>query len=168
MRIIMMTAAALALTTGLASANPGVDQLAAAAGVSPNGFTQAQLIQLLDAQRDNDTQRVQFILSQADQSSVAISNMGAAGVSSDAQLAAKAGVEPGRFTVNELERLVRADRENDTQTRNFILSGQNRVEATGVVTPGKQQLAATLGVDAADYTLSELSALYAEAVRDQS
>lgn len=168
MRIITLTTAALALTAGLASANPGIDQLAAAAGVSADGFTQTQLVQLLDAQRDNDTQRVQFILSQAGAGTVAISNMGPTGASSDAQLAAKAGVEPGRFTVNELERLILADRENDTQTRAFILSGQNRVEATGTITPGMQQLAATLGVNAADYTLLELTEMYSEIVRDRS
>jgi hypothetical protein len=170
MRIIMMTAAALALTSGIAAANPGLDQLAASAGVSGNGLSQAQLIQILDAQRDNDTQRVEFILSQAGQGSVAISNMGGAGASVDAQLAARAGVEPGRFTTNELERLIRADRENDTQTRAFILSGESRADAnpSNVVTPGQEQLAAVLGVNAADYSLAELTVLYADLVEVRS
>lgn len=167
MRTLMISAAALALTAGFAAANPGIDQLAANAGVSPEGYTQAQLIELRQAQLDNDDARVQFIMSQAGDTSMIRSDMGA-GASADAQLAATAGVEPGVYTTNELKRLIEAKRNNDTQTTNFILSGESRAAANpaSVVTPGQAQMAAVLGVDASDYSLSELSALFADHVTD--
>lgn len=170
MRTFMISAAALALSAGIAAANPGLDQLAAQAGVSANDYTQAQLIQLLDAQRDNDAERVRFIMSQAGNGAVVRSDMGAGSASTDAQLAAAAGVEPGRFTINELQLLIEAKRDNDMQMTNFILSGQNRTNGNpaNVVTPGQAQLAALLGVDASQYTLAELSALYADQIDDRS
>ncbi|NEX47684.1 hypothetical protein [Pseudotabrizicola algicola] len=163
MRTLMISAAALALTAGIAAANPGVAQLAAIAGVSPNAFTQAQLIQLIEAQRDNDDITVDFILSQAAGADVTRSDMGTVSASGDAQLAASAGVEPGRFTANELQLLIEARQQNDNEMVDFILSGANRAQSgTSVVTPGQAQLAASLGVDASQYTFSELTALYAE------
>lgn len=167
MRTLMISAAALALTAGIAAANPGIAQLAANAGVSPEGFTQAQLIELRQAQLDNDDARVRFILSQAGDA-MTRSDMGAGVASSDAQLAATAGVEPGVYTTNELKRLIEAKRNNDTQTINFILSGESRADANpaSVVTPGQAQMAAVLGVDPSNYTLAELSALFAEHVSD--
>ncbi|MDO9639613.1 MAG: hypothetical protein Q7J44_13825 [Pseudotabrizicola sp.] len=170
MRTLMISAAALALTAGIAAANPGLDQLAAQAGVSANDYTQGQLIQLLDAQRDNDVERINFIKSQAGNGAAIRSDMGAGSASTDAQLAAAAGVEPGRFTINELQLLIEAKRDNDTQMTNFILSGQNRANGkpANVVTPGQAQLAALLGVDASQYTLAELTALYADQIDDRS
>lgn len=166
MRTLMISAAALALTAGIAAANPGLDQLAASAGVSANDYTQGQLIQLLAAQRDNDEERVRFIMSQAGQGAA----LGANATSTDAQLAAAAGVEPGRFTINELQLLIEAKRDNDIQMTNFILSGQNRADGNPatVVTPGQAQLAALLGVDPSQYTLAELSKLYADLNDDRS
>lgn len=170
MRTLMISAAALALTAGIAAANPGVDQLAAQAGVSANDFTQAQLIQLLDAQRDNDAERVNFILSQAGTGAAVRGGTGTGVASVDAQLAAAAGVEPGRFTINELQLLVEAKRDNDVQMTNFILSGQNRANGkpAAVVSPGQAQLAALLGVDATQYTLAELTKLYADQIDNRS
>lgn len=166
MRTLMISAAALALSAGLAAANPGIAQLAASAGVSPEGFTQAQLIQLIDAQRDNDQERINFILSQVGQGAVTRSDMGAGSVSQDAQLAAAAGVAPGLYTANELQLLIEAKRDNDQEKINFILSGTNRNGAnpSGTVTPGKAQMAASLGLNPADYTLNELAMLYAEKI----
>ncbi|MDR7123574.1 hypothetical protein [Pseudotabrizicola sp. 4114] len=162
MRTLMISAAALALTAGIAAANPGTNQLAAQAGVSANDYTQSQLIQLLQAQKDNDQARIRFIMSQAGE--------GTGAASTDVQLAAAAGVEPGRFTINELQLLIEAKRDNDTQMTNFILSGQNRANGkpAEVVTPGKAQLAAVLGVDASQYTLTELTALYQQTVGNRS
>ncbi|PJF09274.1 hypothetical protein [Pseudorhodobacter sp. MZDSW-24AT] len=168
MRTLMISAAALALTAGIAAANPGVDQYAASLGVAPGALTQAQLIQLEEALRDNDTVTANFILSQAGTAEVTRSNMGAETVSNDAQLAAAAGVEPGRFTANEMQLLIEAKRDNDDFMVDFILSGKNRAQAnpTTTVTPGQAQLAASLGVDASQYTLSELTALYAKTLED--
>lgn len=166
MRTLMISVAAVALSAGFAFANPGTDQLASQAGVSANDYTQAQLIELLQAQRDNDDARIRFIMSQAGQNTMMEGEV----VSNDAQLAAAAGVAPGLYTANELQRLITAKRNNDSQLTNFILSGQNRVEgnAASVVTPGQEQMAAVLGVDASQYTLNELTMLYAKWMNDRS
>jgi hypothetical protein len=172
MRKLSLTIAVLstALSAGLVSAqsiNPGVAQLAASVGVSPTAFTQDQMIQLERAQRENDIQTVNFILSQAqDDVSRAGNSMGIS--AGETQLALTAGVEPGRFSTNELVRLIAAQRANNQQTIDFILSGTNRVadNPASVVTPAEVQLAAPLGLNPAEYTLTELALLAAQAGSD--
>jgi hypothetical protein len=146
----VVTAAALVLTAGVASAqaiNPGVQQLASQLGVDGSGYTATQLIQLADAKRDNDTERFNYILSNSDVGSV-----------SDAQTAGTLGLSSGQFTAVELSQLNEARRDNDTTTINFILSGANRAAPADNL-EGKQQLAALVGVNANDYTLAQLIAL---------
>ena len=156
----LVLAATLAGGAGIAqTVSPGVAQLAASAGVSAADFNSAQLIRLTEAQAENDRETVRFILSQR-ASSVSRSDMG--GVKPGAvQLAGSLGVEAGRYTLDELIRLDRARQANDEETYRFILSGQNRVQ-TGATAgnAGAAQLAAALGVNAADYSLAELTALY--------
>lgn len=168
MRILTLSALALstALSAGVASANSGVDQLAAIAGVQASDFTATQLVQLTDAQRDNDQQRIDFILSQARTNAMTRSDMGGAAASQDAQLAADAGVAPGLYTNAELQMLIDAKRNNNSNRVQYILSGDNRAEAapTSSVSPGKAQLAAFLGLNPADYSLTELTRLYSEQV----
>ncbi|MCU0816831.1 MAG: hypothetical protein MUF74_10300 [Cypionkella sp.] len=161
---VTLVAALAAGASAAQSVSPGMAQLAASAGVSPEGFTQAQLIRLLDAQRDNDRQTIDFILGQRG-SDLTRSDMGSAPVATpgSAQLAASLGVDAGQYTLNELIRLREAQRENDAETVRFILSGTNRVESGNPANnPGAQQMAAVLGVNAADYTLAELVALYTD------
>lgn len=58
-------AAVTALVAGAAGAqavNPGDIQLALKAGVQPGAYSTAQLIRLLDAQHENQTARIDFIL----------------------------------------------------------------------------------------------------------
>ena len=69
------------------------------------------------------------------------------------------GVEPGRFTTAELMQIEEAKHENDRFRLDAILSGATRQTADHGVTPGKVQLAALVGVNAADYTLAELTAM---------
>ena len=170
MRKLTLTIAAVAtaLTAGIASAqsvSPGVAQLAASAGVSPTAYTQSQLIRLIEAQRNNDQQAIDFIMGQAG-ADVSRSDKGASGSAGDAQLAALAGVEPGRFTTNELVRLIDAQRDNDRQEVDFILSGTNREGEAAGISAGKAQLAAGLRVNPADFTLAELSAMFADKISD--
>lgn len=164
MRTFALSALALAAAVagGAAfaqSVNPGVAQLAASAGVSPEGFTQSQIIRLLQAQQDNDQEAIRFILSQQS-SSVSRSDMG--GVTPGAvQLANSLGVDASRYTLDELIRLERAKQNNDDEAIRFILSGEVRNQSGIAATnPGAQQLAAALGVNAADYSLAELTAAY--------
>jgi hypothetical protein len=171
MRTLTLSAIALAtaLTAGMAVAqpvNPGVAQLAAEAGVSPMGYTQNQLILLINAQRNSDDDEIAFLKAQANKSMTASTmngyNAGAA------QLAADVGVEPGKYFINELTRLERFQTRNSSDGEAFILSGANRASAepASVVTPGKMQIAAALGVNPAHYTLSELALLQADQSRD--
>ncbi|MEF3048622.1 hypothetical protein [Pseudotabrizicola sp. L79] len=157
----LVLAAALSGGAAMAqSVSPGVAQLAAIAGVSSEGFTQAQLTRLINAQRDGDQEQINFILSQQS-SGVSRSDMGGTSAGA-AQLANSLGVEPGRYTLDELLRLDRAMRDDDTATISFIVSGEARKHSSvSGSTAGGQQLAAALGVNAADYSLAELTSLYA-------
>lgn len=159
-RNLAASALILAALTGAAaasSAQPGLNagdvQLALSAGVEPGRYSRVELINIIEAREQGETTRLNYFLSGANRASTA-------SVGND-QLAAAAGVEPGRFTTNELHRLITAQDEGDRAEVQFILSGANRVEANPaeVVTPGEAQLAARIGVDPAEYTLSELVAL---------
>lgn len=161
MKTLVTSALILATLSGAAlassatpSVNPGDVQLARIAGVEPGDYSRSELIALIDAQRENDTSAVNYYLSGANRAS-ATGNDSAGLV----QLARSAGVEPGLFTAAELLAIIDAKRENDTSKVNFYLSGTNRQGDSGTVTPGKAQLAAIAGVNAADYTLAELVAL---------
>ncbi|QBY01859.1 hypothetical protein E2K80_14930 [Rhodophyticola sp. CCM32] len=87
-------------------------------------------------------------------------------VADDAQLAASVGVEPGVYTTSELIQLSNALADDDAITVNHILrDGRETVSTQNSVTnQGDQQLAAFLGVNAADYTTAELTAMYIDAV----
>jgi hypothetical protein len=131
-------------------------QLALSAGVQPGEYSRAELINIIEARKEGEETRLNYFLSGANRaSSTAASN---AGVD---QLAASAGVEPGQFSANELQRLIKAQADDDTTTERFILSGASRNAANPaeVVTPGEAQLAASIGVDPAQYTLAELIAM---------
>lgn len=160
MRILTLSTIALAtaLSAGVAAANPGLEQLAASAGVAAADFTPDQLIRLVDAQRENDRRTIDFIMGQS-KGTVSRSTMGESTSVGATQLALAVGVEPGRFTNAELIRLARAQRDNETDEVAFILSGKNRVEASAGVSAGKAQLAASIGVNPQDYTLTELTRL---------
>lgn len=104
MQKMTLAAALFALTAGVAQAqtNPGVAQLAGLAGVSADGFTQAQLIQLIEAQRDGDTDTVNFILSQRGADVGRADTAGFGSSAGKAQLAAQAGVNPDDYSLAEL------------------------------------------------------------------
>jgi hypothetical protein len=162
-RNLTASALILAALTGAAAASsvqPGLNsgdvQLALSAGVQPGEYSRAELINIIEARQEGETTRLNFFLSGANRAE-------AAGLNSEGlvQLSAAAGVAPGQFTAAELQRLIQAKADGDTTEARFILSGDNRKEANPaeVVTPGEAQLAAAIGVDPAQYTLSELIAL---------
>ncbi len=159
-RNLTASALILAALTGAAvasSAQPGLNagdvQLALSAGVEPGRYSRDELINIIAAREKGETTRLNYFLSGA--------NRAASAKVGDDQLAASAGVEAGRFTTAELQRLINAKEEGNRAEVNFILSGANRAAANPaeVVTPGEAQLAAAIGVDPADYTLNELIAL---------
>jgi len=167
--ILALTVVALtAPFAGVAMAGDGPNQLAKLAGVPAGKYTVAQLIQLQEARREGDKTTETFILSQGRDSVSRSDKSDASPVSAGAvQLARLAGVTPGVYSANELIRLQAAISEGDRQTIDFILSGSdggNTGNDIGVVTPGKAQLAASLGLDPAEHTTAELAALYLESI----
>jgi hypothetical protein len=110
MRKILIAALIASAASGAAlaqSASPGLEQLARIAGVSPNGFTQAQLFRLIKAQDEGDRDEIDFILSQRDGSVGRAELAGEAGTSlGKAQLAAALGVDPQDYTLSELTGLL--------------------------------------------------------------
>lgn len=75
-----------------------------------------------------------------------------------AQIAAQLGLDAAEYALNELVSIGEARRENDPQAEAYFLSRQNRDVRGGVgeVSPGKAQIAALLGVEAAEFSLNEL------------
>lgn len=165
MRLLTITALTLstALSVGVPAyaQNEGVAQLEAEAGVPAGSMSTSDLYRLIRATRDNDDATVRFIKQKAglvqegsvDGAVVLVDEDGAA------QLAGEAGVENGVYTVNELQRLIKAQRENDMNVIDFIMSGGDH-EMTmkkSEVEQGEEQLAAELGVNPKLYTLQELA-----------
>lgn len=151
---------------GAALAGSGTDQLAAQLGVAPGAYSVAQMQDLADARRDNDLSREAYILSQGN----GVASRGAASFTSNtgtAQLAAALGVDAGTYSLNDLIRLQDAVKDRDTNTIAFILNSSNNNAAnanSGVVTPGKAQMAASLGLDPAAYTTAELAKAYLDSI----
>lgn len=152
----------------MAGETAGAVQLARITGVPVGEYTVAQMIQLQDARRDGDKAAEAFILSQGKSAVSRSDKSDAAPVTAGAaQLARLVGVTPGAFSMSDLVRLQTAISEGDRQTIAFILGGstsRDTVNDIGVVTPGKAQLAASLGLDPAAHTTAELAALYLDSI----
>lgn len=157
-----ITVVALAVAAPAFAAS-GADQLAAQLGVAPGAYTVAQLTQLQSAKNDNDQQRFDFILSQGT-AGVTRANSATGAVNPGvAQIAAQVGVSPNALPLADLVSLQNAISDNDSQTVAFILGGSDNGSVDsdrGSVSPGKAMLANRLGVNAADYTTSELASMY--------
>ena len=155
----ILTPALIALTLSSAAfaAQPSSDaQLASSAGVAAGQYSASELQNIIEARKANDQETLNYFLSGANRA-----DRGAG--DSAGQLANLAGVQPGTYSASELALIIEARKENDRDRVGYILSGANRTApaAAEVVTPGETQLAAALGVDAADYTLAQLIALTA-------
>ena len=156
--LIAVTLAGGAYAAPATGVNAGTAQLALYAGVSADKYTADELIQIVNAKRNNDISTLNFYLSGENRAAPSPSlNAG------DIQLARIVGVVPGEYSATEWNRIIDARRNNNPNEVAFILSHENRVQQAdaSVVTPGEAQLAAELGVDPAAYTLSQLSTMYA-------
>lgn len=163
MKSIAVIAAAL-ISAGAVNAegiSPGHAQFAATLNLDAAQYSLEELSNIQAARRDNDVNAERFYLTGASRE-----NRGGVGQVSPgkAQLAAPLGVNAAEYSLAELIALTEARSENDTHAEAFILSRQNHVNRGGVgeVSHGKAQLAAGLGVNAAEYSLSELVALSVE------
>ncbi len=148
---------ALSLAGAAHAAQPSNDaQLAASAGVAVGQYSVSELQLIIEARKENDASALSYYLS-------GVNRADRGNGDSSGQLAKLAGVQSGSLTAAELTNLNEARNENDADQVAFILSGKGREApaAADVVTPGKAQLAAALGLDPAAYTLSQLAALTA-------
>jgi hypothetical protein len=155
----ILTPALIALSfAGAANAaQPSNDaQLAASAGVAVGQYSASELQLIIEARKDNDASALSYYLSGVNRA-----DHGAGDTSG--QMAKLAGVQSGSLTAADLTNLNEARKDNDLNQAAFILSGvgHNAPAAADVVTPGKAQLAAALGLDPAAHTLSQLAALTA-------
>jgi hypothetical protein len=157
--------AAIAAPAMAQSVTPGHALLAAAAGVDAADYSLGQIVRLNQAVREGDATTVNFILSNPQSDVVAAARNNPNFVTDgELQLAAKSGVEATGYTLGELVRLNEAVRDGDALTFGYVRSGANRATPAdaATVTPAEAQLAASLGVDPAEYTLSELGDLRAD------
>ena len=131
-------------------------QLAGAAGVPAGQYTTAELQNIITARSENDATSLQFYLTHTNRAEVDGDSSG--------QLAKLAGVAQNKYSANELQRIINAKVNNDTETVAYVVSGQDRVNADipGTVTAGKAQLAGVLGLNPADYTVAQLVTLDAQ------
>ncbi|WOI58069.1 hypothetical protein [Palleronia sp. LCG004] len=154
-RIVPIAIAAFALASPAVAAN----QLARSVGVDDGAYTTNELIVLRRAQEENDDLRLKLI---TDHTVISTKN---ASSNTQSQLAKSLGVEGGKYTTNELIELRRARQENDEELENFITEA-NAGTTQGVERAERAQLADALGLNAEDYTRSELARLYFAAYSD--
>jgi hypothetical protein len=147
--------AALLAGTAFAGSPSSDAQLAASAGVPAGEYSAAELINIIEARRENNQSALDYYLSGVNREASATRSVG------NEDLARAAGVPVGEFTVNELVVIIEAKRDGDPALADFYASGQNRVPANeaSVVTPGEATLAA---LDPAKYTLAELVQMTAD------
>ena len=159
-----LTIATTALT--LAAAAPAVasPQLARALDVEPGTATLTQLVQLKNAEQDDDRHRARVIREQiaAGAGTASLSTRDAATAGAD-QLARKLGVTPGAATLSELAQLDAAE-QDDQRHRARVIREQI---AQGGAAPvdgnaGADQLARKLGIAPGTASLAELARLQAE------
>lgn len=159
------TLSALALTAlaggafAMEAPSSGAAQLAAKLGVEPGVYSLSDLIRL-DAANDSQQNReeVAFILEEGRFGIAGRSNAGAVSATDHAQLAARAGVESGQYTIAELALIDTGSRSsNDVEFVEFVKDGGLRdAGPSSADTPAFAQIAGTLNVDAADFTASQL------------
>jgi hypothetical protein len=160
---LLISSLIASLTAGIAAPafaggiSQGDAQVAAYLGVPAGQYSPAELTLLEQAKRDNDAQAYAFILSGGLADRVSTSNGASQG---DTQLANTLGVTPGAYSLSDLIALQDARKDGDAEAAKAILGHDvTAADGAGTVTPGKAALAAQLGVNPADYSLSQLSAM---------
>lgn len=160
-----LSALALAVTIPFAGAAfAGNDQLAKIAGVEPGIYTTAELIQIDEARKTYDDERLAYFLNGENR----VSRNSATGSTSDAvrQLASIAGVSTAGYTAGTLHELIEAQRDFDDEKVAFIkarAAGEISDLSPTAVSAGKQQLADLVGKDASAYSIAELNQANEEA-----
>lgn len=157
---VKSTLSALALAVALpfaGAASAENDQLAKIAGVEPGVYTTAELIQIDNARKANDNERLNFYISGDNRVS---RNATTASVNPGVeQLALIAGVSSEGYTAGTLNELILAQEAGDDEKVAFIkarANGSISELSPNATSPGKDQLAALVGKDATTSTYGEL------------
>lgn len=164
--LVLGLVASLSAGAALAgSINPGVAQLAAQAGVNAANLSASDVAALWTAKHDNDAAapyNAAFV-----SGSLSSSNYGAvnAGV---AQLAAQAGVNAANLSAADVAADWAAKRDNDAAAPYdaSYATGTLSSASSQVISGGRAQLAAQLGVDPAAYSAAELAGMKANLSND--
>ncbi|MER5171862.1 hypothetical protein [Thioclava sp. GXIMD2076] len=165
MKLSKFAAAALiglTATAGVASAAPLNYPMLARNGIDASQYSDSEARQINTALRNGDVTTARYYINHEDRAveHPADVNPGTA------QLAAQLGLNPGNYTTGELEAVSTALRSDNMQNVAFVEAHDNRMVpgAKGVVTPGKAQIAAQLGVNPADYTDAQLNLMMSNVV----
>ncbi|MCV6595546.1 MAG: hypothetical protein OIF40_00490 [Mangrovicoccus sp.] len=171
--ITFAAAAAIAALSGFAAhANAGADQLAARAGVEAGAYSVNELTRIAAERHESNRANSNRLNFELGHGGAEVGRAGAGGALSagEIQLAARAGVEPGVYSLNELTRLIAESHEsgrgNDNRSK-LILDGGNdtvsRASDANALSDGERQLAARAGVEPGEYSVNALTRLIAEA-----
>ncbi len=157
MKLFALTTALVVAASAPAFAN---DQLARSLGIEPGALTRSQLAQVKASIENDDDNRIARELAERF-SAGEVSTMSTGISAGHSQLAARFGVDPQAFSVAELASL-KALVDNDDDNR-AVKAEIAQVRDGGIVSTmstgvsaGHAQLAANLGLDAADYSFAEL------------
>jgi len=153
---LIAASAALAATASAALAGSATDPR-----YDASQYSASEVAVIENALRSGDTQTANFYIAGGNRA--ALTEAPNAG---RAQIAAKLGLDPAQYTLSELSIIDSALTAKNTTLANFYISGRNRDVRGGVgeVSEGKAQLAASLRVNAADYSLTELTAMYLDSI----
>ncbi len=147
-RLALTTAIAVGLAIPAAASN---EQLAASIGVEPGQYTLAELVALQAAIDDNDQQLIRAIQEGRVETATA-----ADVTPGQAELAQSLGVDPSEYTLAELAQLRDARATGNAGLEAQVLEGDAGAVSGSGITDGHAQIAASLGLDPADYSFSEL------------
>jgi hypothetical protein len=154
-RLTLIPLVCAALLTALpVAAN---EQLSRSLGVAPGTLSTAELIQLRQAREDDDNARVRVILDGRTATFAAqTASPGAV------QLARSLGLQPGEYTVAEMQQIGQALQDGDGQRVRFVLNRDGDRPLSNR-SPGHLTLARALGVDPGDYSTAQLADMYIDA-----
>ena len=166
-RLIAATLATLAFGAG-AQASHGTDQLAYSLGVEPGAYSLSQLVRLKSLRSEDSNQfLIGEILDHPEGTSSDLRTHHRTAPDPDLpgwrNLALSLGVEPGRFSPQDLVELKSAMEQNDRTRVDFILSSKSSDDRANRsrMSSGSAQLARSVGVEPGLYSTEQLIRLKA-------
>ena len=160
MKTLVLSAA---IFVGYAVQASASDQLALSLGVEPGAYSLNELAQLKAAMDSDDQARIRAILN----GSEAISTQSLGITPGHQQLAASIDVDPNDFSTAEIVAIRAAIEDDDATRARFLMNGDAVVSTRSFgFSAGHEQIARSLGVNPADYTLAELTEMKADSYDD--